>query len=227
MARIVERVDIGVDAQADRVARVGRAKDRQHQIGTVRYPPRHTGSVRNRPACARARRSWRRRRAPAIPSGRVDDEAARGGHGVVESPLQHVVDEDDRLLQIVERTAQASRNVVGHDRDIDFGDRPQQELIERHVDVEDLAVERFERVVGLLECGPRRRVGRRRGAARKNGRGNQNGDRNGTYRRHRERRASVSRKSRKLSVYPMRSGHRRPAYRRQSGLRTQRQISIR
>ena len=55
--------------------------------------------------------------------------------------------------------------IVGHDRDIGLRRGPEKSVIEGQVEREGLAVQRFERVVGLLERGTARRVAGRRGAA--------------------------------------------------------------
>ena len=94
------------------------------------------------------------------------------------SALQHVVDDDDRLLHVVEGVLHARRApVLGQNRDIDLRHRLEQDAVEKHVEIEDLAVQRLERIVVLLEGGARGGIaGRRRAAGKRDGGKQQAGD---------------------------------------------------
>src|SRR5262249_26022259 len=106
---------------------------------------------------------------PADAERRIDHKAAGGDAGTVQFALQRVVDEEDRLLHVVEGAAHRVAALFRDHRDVDLGHRLEQDAVEKQVEVEDFAVQRLERIVGLFERGPVGRILGRRCATGEHG----------------------------------------------------------
>jgi hypothetical protein len=78
----------------------------------------------------------------------VDGEALRRIPGPFDIALQDIVGENDRLSDIVGEIVNALTQLRGHILDIGPRDRLQDDAVEKLVCFEDLAVDRFRRVVG-------------------------------------------------------------------------------
>jgi hypothetical protein len=72
-------------------------------------------------------------------------------------------------------TCRIAARIFGNGENIDLGCGPQENAVEKLIGIEDMAVERFERVVSLLESGAVDRVGRRRRTGRESGDQPENG----------------------------------------------------
>ncbi len=83
----------------------------------------------------------------------------------LELALEEIVGEDDGLAEIVEEMADRVAAHFGDNRDVALRDRFQRDAIDEQIEVEDLAVDRLERVVRLVELGPGGGVAGRRCAA--------------------------------------------------------------
>ncbi len=72
--------------------------------------------------------------------------------------LEQVVGEDDRRRQVAQRIAHAVLHRVRQRRVVPAGHRLQDKLVDRVVDVEQVAVQRLDRIVRLLVGGHRLRI---------------------------------------------------------------------
>src|ERR1700729_141756 len=102
---------------------------------------------------------------PGHADGAVEHEAAGGGAGAPELGLQQVVDQDNRLMQVVDEVANAVAPGGRDQPNVGFGDRLQQKPVDTLVERESLAIERLQRIVGRLERAKGRRITRHRRAA--------------------------------------------------------------
>jgi hypothetical protein len=92
-------------------------------------------------------------------------EAAQSDSGALKLALQHIVEEQARLLHVVEHTTDGVAPVFRQERDVDLCDLPDQDAVDELIDVENVAVQRLQGVIVLLEGGALGGIGRRRGAA--------------------------------------------------------------
>ena len=85
--------------------------------------------------------------------GRVEGKPRKRLSRAFELALQRVARKNQRLTQIAEKVAQRIAHRVGQHRTVGLGDRHQHVAIDHLVEVEDLAVDIFERVVEILCLG--------------------------------------------------------------------------
>jgi hypothetical protein len=155
---------IALDRRADRIARVGGAEDGENEVGAIGDAP----TVERLPEVAallfepvRARKVEQ----PAETEGGVEEKAAQGYVGALELALQQVVGEDHRFVQIVEEMADRVAPPLRKHRSIGLGDRLEQQAVDEEVEVENVAVERFKRIVDCREFRARGGIAWRRRAA--------------------------------------------------------------
>ena len=92
--------------------------------------------------------------------GRIDAEARGGGTGAVPIALQAVIGDHDCAAEVVEKIANALTACVRHNAVVPGGDGLDQDDVEETVELEEIAVHRFDRIVGFFIGLNRRRIGR-------------------------------------------------------------------
>jgi len=75
---------------------------------------------------------------PAKPTVELDRETAEGDRRPPEFALQHVVEEESRLLHVVEHMMNGLAGVVRQENDIGFGQGPKGDMVEELVEREVL-----------------------------------------------------------------------------------------
>src|SRR6266478_4099072 len=164
---IAERVEIAVDSHADAVAGIGRAKDRQDEVGTAILDTPAVEGLAEIAGLLLEPDSGRDIEDAGDPRGAVHQEAPRGRATALDLGLKHVIDEDDRLVEIGHHVANRGAYRFGNRDAVELRDILEEQPIENAVEFKNMTVQRLERIIGLLECGARGRVGRRRRAARR------------------------------------------------------------
>ncbi|HVH81400.1 MAG TPA: hypothetical protein VM782_18515 [Stellaceae bacterium] len=158
------RIGVGIDAAADRVTRIGRAQKRQDQVRSRRNAPCVEGLAEIGRLSFDATQGHNIDQA-AETDCRIHQEPADRYLGAFEFALEHIVEEEGRLLHVVEHVMHRSPGVIRYNRDIGFGHWPKQQVIDEQIEGERLAIERLQRVIGLFKRDARRGVGGRRRAS--------------------------------------------------------------
>jgi len=158
-----ERVVIGIDGAAQRVARVARAEDRQDQIGAGRDAPGVKGlsEISRLPVDAAQRHHVHH---AAEPDGGVDDESPQRNRRTPELALKQIVKEEGRLFHVVEHVVNRFTPIARHHRDIGLRGGLEDPFVEKLIEREGLAVEGLKRIVRPLVGGTRRGISGRCGA---------------------------------------------------------------
>src|SRR5215831_2270637 len=146
-----------IDAEAESVAKVRWAEERQDEIrSAVRAP----GVERLAEITGLLRQATLRRRIeqPANAKRGVEEETVEGDAGSIASPLQQVIGENSRLGEVVEEGSNAVAQNLRDYLAVAFGNRLDDRLVQRGVDIEDSPVQRLERVIGRDALGGRSRT---------------------------------------------------------------------
>ena len=158
-----QRVHRHVDDRADRVARIRRTEQRQldkrafsdapnrqglAKIGLVRRQPQFIGHIED----------------AGDPGRRIDREPLNRFPGLLDIPLQCVVDGDGGLFEVlhdvVDTLLHAFRHMVG----VRLGDRPHDRMIGGDISLEDRPVDRLRRImlgIGVIRARSHREARRR------------------------------------------------------------------
>src|SRR6266542_1445206 len=152
---VVERVDGAVRREADAIAHGQRRQEREHQVGAGPDTPLAERLSEVGPLGLEGEFLLRDVEEAPHAQGRVDQETAHLDRRALQLPLQHLVHEALRHVQVGEGVVDHLLDDVGRDRVVRLRRRLEDALVEAVVEREDLLVELLPRVV-LLDVVVRR-----------------------------------------------------------------------
>src|ERR1700733_1489077 len=146
--------------QPERIAKVGWTENWNLHGGSSRYSPYGESLPEIRVVMRPAPRVGDIDETEGADRG-VDGEALRRIPGPFDIALQDIVSENDRLSDIVGEIVNAPTQLRGHILDVGPRNRLQDDIVEKFVGFEDLAVDRFRRVVVAVDPALFDRIARR------------------------------------------------------------------